>query len=356
VGYRFAISEERPLGEIGLSLDLITSLISRLLSPVGDIGVQIFFVISGFLITTLLINEEKANDQVSIGAFYVRRIFRILPAFAAFLVAVFLLRAAGLIQLANESFERSALFVCNFSVPKCSWWLAHTWSLGVEEQFYLAWPLLFVVLKTARVAALVAFLLMFIVGSLYFTPLANFEPIAIGALVAASPNVRKSVARLATNWSVGVAFGVLLLKPLLPGRLIALFPESLVVMGASIVPLLTAIVFFGTVARKGPLVPLADNQLVQKLGLISYSVYLWQQIGTAPEIWVETITGADVLYAHYTVAASLFIVPAAASYLMIERPFIRMGKVLSDRLILAKNTKLQVVELVLPQERRRIRM
>ena len=216
LAFRFPLSDQRPLSELGLSLDLVPPLISRLMLPFAGLGVQIFFVISGFLITTLLIREEKADHQISIGAFYIRRIFRILPAFMVFMFTLFALRAAGIIQLDNEAFGRSALFVCNFSIEKCSWWLAHTWSLGVEEQFYLAWPLLFVVVKSTRVPALVAIILMLIAGSLYCPPLVSFEPIAIGALVAASPRTQVFLSRFVTNWSVNIAIGVLLLRSLLP--------------------------------------------------------------------------------------------------------------------------------------------
>jgi peptidoglycan/LPS O-acetylase OafA/YrhL len=334
VGYRFALTDERSLPEIGLSFGLIPSLTSRIFSHVGDLGVDIFFVISGFLITTLLLKEERENHRVNIGAFYIRRVFRILPAFFVYLFALYVVRAHGFIKLENEAFVRSALFTCDFSDVKCSWWLGHTWSLAIEEQFYLAWPLLFVVFRTIRVPTLLATLLILIGVSTYNLVISGFESIALGALVAASPRVRNFLSRFATHWSVSIAVVALLARPLLTGRLVGLMPESLQVhfyaLLYAIVAGLVALVFFGTIARKGPLVPFVESRLIQKIGLFSYSIYLWQQLGTAPEVWLETITGADVLYARYPIAASMFTIPAVASYFLIEKPFVRVGKALSD--------------------------
>jgi peptidoglycan/LPS O-acetylase OafA/YrhL len=119
-----------------------------------------------------------------------------------------------------------------------------------------------------------------------------------------------------------------LFLPLLPAALA--LPGKLIHAAS---PFLTAIVFFGSIARSGPLVPLIESRLIQKIGLASYSIYLWQQLSTAPENWNGAITGADVLYGHYAFAASFFFVPAVISYLLVERPLVRLGKALSDQLI-----------------------
>jgi peptidoglycan/LPS O-acetylase OafA/YrhL len=334
VGYRFAPTNDRLLPEIGMSFDLVPLLASRMFSHIGDLGVDIFFVISGFLITALLLNEEQKYSRINIGAFYVRRACRILPAFVVVLFALYFARAEGLIKLDNEAFLRSALFTCDFFDVKCSWWLGHTWSLGIEEQFYLAWPLLFVLMKAVRAPTLMAILVALIGVSTYNIVLSSFEPIALGALVAAAPRVRTLFSRFATDWSVSLALAALLLRPLLPGRLMDLVPlffhPSFYALLNAAVAGLVALIFFGTIDGKGPLALIVQNRLLQKIGVLSYSIYLWQQLGTAPELWLGTVTGADVLYAHYPIAASLFIVPAVISYYVVERPFIRMGKALSD--------------------------
>jgi peptidoglycan/LPS O-acetylase OafA/YrhL len=338
VAFHNPISSPRPLHELGLSLDLIVALAVRVLAPIGGLGVQVFFVISGFLITKLLLKEEETHNCISIRAFYVRRICRILPAFMLYMLAMFALRAGGLIQIENEAFVRSGVFLCNVSEFKCSWWLAHTWSLSVEEQFYLAWPILFIFLRNTRVPALLALLIFFVIASVYDSQLGGFAHITIGALTAASSKMQSVFGRFVSARLITISVSALLLMPLWP----ASFVQTGNLMHA-ITPFLIAVTFFGTISRVGPLVPVIENKMLQKVGLVSYSLYLWQQLGTAPEIWNGMVTGADTLYTHYPVTY-LFILPAIVSFMLMERPLISVGKVVSDNMIAADSkTRLSVV-------------
>ncbi len=132
----------------------------------GFIGVDVFFVISGFLITRLLFEEEQVSGQISLAAFYARRIRRLLPALLLMLASVMLLglmvlspaigEVQGLAQstlatlalVSNHYFARSTGY---FDEPAEQQVLLHTWSLSVEEQFYLIWPvLLLLLLRAAR--------------------------------------------------------------------------------------------------------------------------------------------------------------------------------------------------------------
>ena len=106
------------------------------------LGVLIFFVLSGFLITGLLCAEERQFGRISLRDFYLRRAFRILPAFSVFLGTVILLVHLGLITESRRTIIAALLFIKNFmgSGPST---LGHLWSLSMEEQFYLVWPILF---------------------------------------------------------------------------------------------------------------------------------------------------------------------------------------------------------------------
>src|SRR5664280_2913619 len=268
VSYRFlAYWDILPLHDVVGSPSLwIENIVFQLAAPLGDTGVQFFFVISGFLITKLLGIEEDRNEKISIGAFYVRRIFRIMPAFYLYLLTVLVLRSGGMILANDDAFLRSGLYVCNLSGFKCSWWLAHTWSLSVEEQFYLIWPLAFVALGRTRVAVIVCALIALMSGSYSFHDLTSFAHIAIGALFAISATARDWVARLATTVAILIAGAVLALKPLA-------FPMPHVanVIQAT-TPLLTALVFFGTVSKRGgPLLQIVSNPLLQKVGVVSFT-------------------------------------------------------------------------------------
>ncbi|HSV12970.1 MAG TPA: acyltransferase, partial [Tepidisphaeraceae bacterium] len=127
------------------------------LAPLGDagFGVHIFFVISGFIITLLLLDEERENDGISLKRFYLRRMVRILPVFWTFLLIMLLAR-----RIYVGEFFQAATFTAGmglWSTPG-TWNTAHGWSLAVEEQFYLLWPAAMVLLgRTSwRVALLIA--------------------------------------------------------------------------------------------------------------------------------------------------------------------------------------------------------
>ena len=147
LSYQFPPTGVRPFQAIvhsGDWLEVVKNLLYRMVVPIGETGVLFFFVISGYLITKLLVSEEERNGRVSLGAFYIRRFFRIMPPFYVYLLTLLVLRSFGFIYLQNDAFVRSAAYVCNLSTFKCSWWLGHTWSLSVEEQFYVGWPLIFI--------------------------------------------------------------------------------------------------------------------------------------------------------------------------------------------------------------------
>ncbi|MEP7112169.1 MAG: acyltransferase [Ilumatobacteraceae bacterium] len=118
------------------------------LVPAGSIGVDIFFVLSGFLITTLLVEELDSRGRVSIGRFYIRRALRLLPALFGLLATV----TAWALLVAAPDTRHNALneVVAAASYTRnLTWWahvpgtlLGHTWSLALEEQFYLVWPAL----------------------------------------------------------------------------------------------------------------------------------------------------------------------------------------------------------------------
>ena len=131
----------------------------------GFVGVDVFFVLSGYLITGLLLEERVATGTIRYGQFLARRLRRLLPAMLAMLLVVLIVSAIVLtpfeMRQQSRSFPYAAAWISNFffSFAERDYFLAlqdhdlflHTWSLGVEEQFYLVWPwliLLFAGLKT----------------------------------------------------------------------------------------------------------------------------------------------------------------------------------------------------------------
>src|SRR4051812_19722615 len=126
----------------------------------AELGVRVFFVISGYLISSLLFADRVRIDAGKLTAgqalkqFYVRRAYRIFPAAYAFLVVMAVLDATDVIHLLRNDLLCAATYTSNFHQPR-AWWLGHLWSLSVEEQFYMLWPAV-VLLAGARRATWVA--------------------------------------------------------------------------------------------------------------------------------------------------------------------------------------------------------
>src|SRR5260221_2596508 len=115
----------------------------------ANLGVRVFFVISGYLITALLLDEHHKTGSISLRQFYLRRTLRIFPAFFAFMAAIVLLNARGLIDLFPGDLLHAASFTMNYHYVR-AWWVGHLWSLSVEEQFYALWPAVLLLLGIRR--------------------------------------------------------------------------------------------------------------------------------------------------------------------------------------------------------------
>ena len=110
----------------------------------GDLGVNIFFVISGFLITTLCIKEKVQTKTISLRDFYVRRILRIFPVAYLYIIVVIILNLIFKLGISYVSVIAAGLYISNFSAFRrhhFDWYLGHFWSLSIEEQFYLMSPI-----------------------------------------------------------------------------------------------------------------------------------------------------------------------------------------------------------------------
>ena len=291
---------------------LVGARISKLSVPLAEMGVQLFFVISGYIITTLLVKEESKAGRISIPAFYIRRFFRILPPLFAYFGALFLVRWAGMFEFDPGTIRNSALFTCNTGFTKCEWWVTHTWSLAVEEQFYLAWPLLLAVLPPARRVLFLLVLLTVLLGAFllvrhhWHNNWISFACIASGALYSLSPRLRDLTRARASYvaWLVaGLLFGlgpVLFFKPLLV-----------------LTPFLILFLLFS--ARELTILSrVLTSAPLQAVGLCSYSLYLWQQLFLA----------RPSRYLEMPPLAALPVV-VALSYFLIEKPCARLGHRLS---------------------------
>lgn len=305
----------------------------------GFTGVDVFFVISGFLITKIILDEinDPAGNRFSILEFYKRRILRILPALSVVALATAL--AAWAIMLPNEfraagkSIVATALFLSNVYFWRTSGYFAdaaelkpllHTWSLAVEEQFYVFFPILLMIVArflgrrflfwiglmvAASLALCVALTPKDPTTAFFLLPTRIWE-LGLGALIAAGgvPRVGSERARGLLAWAgIGlIAFGVLALSEAdpFPGWN-ALYP----VLGAGLV------IAYGAGTSAGALLSTAPLVYV---GRISYSLYLWHWpvIVFYRLAWKNVFGPLDIAF---VIALSWLL--ADLSYRLVEQPF-----------------------------------
>nr|WP_255529315.1 acyltransferase family protein [Luteimonas sp. MC1572] len=330
--------------------------------PGGYVGVDVFFVISGYLITKI-ISREMVDGTFTFARFYERRIRRIFPALFAVLVAVLI--AGYFILLPSDYLAtfRGALGTVLFSANIVFWRdlmegyfaadaklnpLLHMWSLGVEEQFYLIFPLLLLlcfkylkgrvlpVLLLASVASLLAaqFLLSDKSVAVFFLlPFRAWELMA-GAILAVV-----AVPQLRARWLMEALTFAGLMAILVP--VFAYDADTAFPAMAAVPPVLGAAILIYVGACGSTWVGrLLQLRPVVYLGLISYSLYLWHwplivftRFGTSLEPltpWIPALLVASLLV-------------ASASYHFIEQPFRRMGRGSSRRLVIGVGAAATVV-------------
>jgi peptidoglycan/LPS O-acetylase OafA/YrhL len=317
----------------------------------GFVGVDVFFVISGFLITGLLLREFERTGHISLRQFYLRRVRRIAPAATVVLVATVL---AGFLLLASSRAQSIALdavasffFLSNwrfagsgtdyFQIGTAVSPLQHFWSLSVEEQFYLVWPVLVLTMlviavrrrpgssllsRISPVAVMMVSVTLLAFGwalltsvsdptVAYFSTTTRAWELGVGALLALfahrftaiPPRLRTG---LAYTGLVGIAVSMVLISPELP------FPAPW-----ALLPVLsTALVIVAGIGTEARHVWVLTNPVSRYIGDISYSLYLWH----FPVIVFLAVFMPTTSRAYFTVALVTMFGLAAASYAAIERP------------------------------------
>lgn len=306
------------LRAISITLVLLSHLVQlghipqTVLGSYGKLGVHVFFVLSGFLITSLLLQEHQRTGTISLPNFYLRRAFRIFPAAFVFLAVVSVLywRQIHWLHLAAAFF-----YVANMDATR-PWIFGHLWSLSIEEQFYLLWP--WAVRKWHRHRTLI------LLCTLGITPL--FRAVLFALRI--QNGLMASLPVYADQLAIGCLLAVLL--PRLPkiSKPVAL----LMVIGTFCIQWVPATSAARSLLVLFALRPLLDVCLaglvlhviqvpyralnwgpVAWLGRISYSLYLWQ----------ELFCGNSTFHLGYSL-----ILPALGcaclSYYFVEQPMLRL--------------------------------
>lgn len=320
------------------------------LFPGGFVGVDVFFVISGYLITSI-IRKEASNEKFSYIDFYERRARRLLPPLIPVLIASSVL---SFCLLDTENFNRfiNSIYASIFFVANLFFWsttsyfdgpgemtpLLHLWSLGVEEQFYLIFPatLLLALKKGRRYPSLIPiiFIASFILSetllqnfkndAAFYNPLARFWELLAGSLVALYCPKRISELRFANI--AEIVGSALILLPILS------YTKRLEFPGLYALPPVIGTMLIIAADGNGALIGrFLKSRALVFIGLISYSLYLWHW----PVLVFLRLIFSDIDTQLGLLAIFTSFSLASLSYFLLETPFRRKKILSSQRAILS---------------------
>jgi peptidoglycan/LPS O-acetylase OafA/YrhL len=329
----------------GLAVLIVVGFHAALVPGGGFLGVEFFFVLSGFLITTLLTDEWDGNGTISLRNFYRRRALRLLPALVVALMGYVAVSAIRFLVVEQDfrSFADSiaaagigASYVANIVIAFLGSFppgVQHLWSLAAEEQYYLAWPPLLLLALRRRVSTRYLVGALGVVGvaicanraaltlagasqrHLFFSPDVTFGGIVIGAILAllnrsgTLPRLyaRRFVRAAVVPFTVAFACVFIVLVPNTDGRWLYLYGISAFLIAAGAVVAGAAIDPGAWWAR-----PLRSQPLVN-VGRVSYGIYLWHPI---------LMYAAGDWPIERLVAVPATFVIADFSYRFVEQPFL----------------------------------
>src|ERR1700730_1931620 len=307
---------------------------TKLLYSYGWYGVDIFFAISGLLICSRLLEEERMRGRIELRKFYIRRAFRILPPAMTYLVVLGALGLASLISVSPKEWL-AAFFFCR-NIPQLSeiighhaWYTGHFWSLAVEEHFYLIFPgILVIIPKRYRLAGMTGMALLvaawrvYVVHvkgqySGYFRTDMRLDELwvpAIFAILMTMDGARRCLEKIAPFSPIIIAAMIYLLVS-------TGFRGSAALVGSVGMPL----ILVGTVLRpSGLLGRLLETRPLRWVGKVSYSIYLWQELFFAGHFLGSF--GMSSLFAYWPVRCACLLACASTSYYLIEKTLIKIGQ------------------------------
>jgi peptidoglycan/LPS O-acetylase OafA/YrhL len=316
--------------------------------PAG-LGVLAFFVLSGFLITWLLLKEHEKTGDISLPSFYLRRTLRIFPAFYAFwfgtIALLYVTHRAIPWNHAIASFFYIGNYYNAILRPPDSF-VSHTWSLAIEEQFYLMWPMLFFVFQ--RDMKKLTTILVALIGCVWLYRIV----LSVGLHVSQSYIYNAFETRI-DHLLVGCLLAIVMKRGLLtsfwqflcsrvymPGVTLALLGVSINLnwiydtvyrdrIGFAIDPLLIAVLMVQLVWFSSSMAWKWLNWgWIRYVGRMSYSLYLYQQIAHHP---IERLLAGKPFSVQFGASVIVVLVMAMCSYHLIEMPFLKLKGKLEAR-------------------------
>jgi len=298
----------------------------------GWSGVDLFFAISGLLICSRLLEEEKVFGRISLRNFYIRRAFRILPPALAFLCALALLISTGVLHIGWREWLGTAFFLRNYTsllgqIGPDSYYTGHFWSLAVEEHFYLILPAMLVLTrKRWRVPVLLALSLAVAVHRFHVLENRPWNEVlfhtdirldgllmaALFAVLAQPVEIRAKIKRWLSFWPL----------PLIAAMILYTSWQGSFWQMTLVTVLLPMTVLGAVLNPNGRLALPLEWAPVKYIGHISYSLYVWQELFLSGHYNIGYPLG---IFESTPLRYAATLGMAIASYHLLERPLIRLG-------------------------------
>jgi peptidoglycan/LPS O-acetylase OafA/YrhL len=294
----------------------------------GQIGVNIFFVISGFLITLLLMKEEERNRSISLKDFFIRRSLRIFPVYFLLLFVYFILQNLSILDIPAGSWLTSLTYTRYFFDGE--WETGHLWSLSVEEHFYLIWPFVFVYLKRKRITfawsiiIIIPFVRLFTNISFMHHMFSRGDAIMWGCVFALYHQPLTRFIKAKPSYLMVLPF-LLLLCCLASKKIFHVVGNDstlyhvLQAFAGSYGTLTNICIGFITLIsinyKHNLYYRFLNTTLMHHIGVLSYSIYIWQQLFFSEHIGPLSTFPYNII---------LIFVVAIISYYLVEQPFLRL--------------------------------
>lgn len=293
----------------------------------GTVGVDIFFALSGYLITMLLLQEKERTGRISIAAFYIRRIFRIVPLYYLTILLYLPATAAAAFALNDwqglNDWKASLPWLLTFNselrTADAGNLFGHAWTLGIEEKFYLLWPLVFVPIVAwgRKALVLVPLLLVFLPSQLMFRGYTGIVAGVVVALLVEQGHWREMIRKVPTAlWLLPVGAGFL-------ATYADRETEHLnVLVSIPAAFLISSLVHNreGMVSRALAAAPLPF------LGRLTYAMYLLHRLsGHVVEVAMDKLRIQSFVL-EYALVYGLTVLAAWALYHTVEKPMIKLGR------------------------------
>ncbi|MEG0983047.1 acyltransferase family protein [Algoriella sp.] len=307
---------------------------------IGKLGVVLFFVLSGFLITYLLLNEEKNTNKINVKRFYFRRVLKIWPLyyfiiFLSYFVFPYI-SVLSIDNIQNEVISVKTFLLYIFMLPNLVLsnfgvvpYASQAWSIGTEEQFYLIWPLLFILFRKNKMLLMLSVIIGYIgvkyyltinpknlfgINLLDFWNTFNIDCMAIGGLTAILSFKKSKVLNCINNNYVFYLSTLIVI-------ILMIFGVNFGFFHYEIYAILFAIIILNLATNKA-LEVILENKMFNYLGGISYGIYMYQSIAIVIAIKLSIYFNLELLI--YPVSLSLTLLFSHLSFNYLEKPFLKL--------------------------------